>query len=90
VTTLIEGLTSAIDVVPPTGTTGYFVLQFTTNLLAPEPVPGVLLKYTSPAAEPTVVSDTLVSPTGVLRQASTGDIFVSELFTGRILRFAAP
>ncbi len=83
----ITGLTSAIDVLPfgdRHDRSQFLVLEFSTNQLAGEP--GALLRFTSPGATPQIVADTLVSPTNVIRDPRTGEMFVTEIFTGRIIR----
>jgi hypothetical protein len=83
----ITGLTSAIDVLPfgdRHDRSQFLVLEFSTNQLAGEP--GALLRFTAPDATPQIVADTLVSPTNVIRDPRTGELFITEIFTGRIIR----
>lgn len=85
--TLIDGLTSAIDVLPvedAEGNTQYFVLEFSTNMLAG--APGRLLRFDSPNASPVVVADGLISPTSLARDEATGDILITEIFVGQVVR----
>ena len=90
-TVLIGGRSSAIDVAEGKtrrGTTPYYVLEFSTNFLAG--APGQLLLFQSAAAVPTVVAGGLISPSGMVRDAATGDIYIAEIFTGRIIRVQMP
>ena len=85
--TFIGGRSSAIDVVEgkSKGTsTEYYVLEFSTNFLAG--APGQLLLFKSPTAAPTVVASGLISPSGMARDPVSGDIYIAEIFTGRIMR----
>ncbi len=88
---LIGGLTSAIDVLPVDEggfcSTAY-TLEFSTNMLAG--APGRLQRFDAPTAMPTVISNTLISPTSLARHPQTGDLFVTEIFTGRIMRITLP
>ncbi|MBC7909666.1 MAG: hypothetical protein H7Y30_04145 [Pyrinomonadaceae bacterium] len=52
-------------------------------------VPGRFLLYTSPTATPIVLASDLVSPMSIARHPETGDLFVTEIFTGRVMRLAA-
>lgn len=90
--TFISGLTSAIDILPvpvPGDKDLYFTLEFTANLLGSPPPPGRLKLYTSPTAEPLVLADNLITPSSLARDPDTGDLFVTEIFTGRLMRVAA-
>ena len=89
--TFIGGRSSAIDVVEgkSKGTsTEYYVLEFSTNFLAG--APGQLLLFKSPTAAPTVVASGLISPSGMARDPVSGDIYIAEIFTGRIMRVQFP
>jgi hypothetical protein len=86
-TTFIGGLTSAIDVLPVESTDGqtrFYVLEFSTAFLTN--APGRLLLYESQTAAPKVLAEGLVSPTSIARDETSGDIFITEMFTGRIMR----
>ena len=89
VTPLITGLTTAIDVLAVEGQGAaadqYYVLEFSTNLSGDPPGPGRLLRFDDLAGEPEVLADCLVSPTSMVRDARTGNIFVSQIFTGQIV-----
>jgi hypothetical protein len=88
--TLIGGLTSAIDVLPVTedGQDRFFVLEFSTNMLMG--APGRLSRFDSPSGPPVVVAGGLISPTSIARNEMTGDIFITQIFTGQIVRVPAP
>ncbi len=86
-TTFIGGLTSAIDVLPidrEDGQRQFLVLEFSANMLQSQP--GRLLLFSAPTASPIVVTGGLNSPTSLAFDEETGDIFISEIFTGRILK----
>jgi hypothetical protein len=87
--TAVGGRSSAIDVLltePQRSERGqpYFVLEFSTNLRANEP--GRLLLIRPPFSPPAVIAGGLITPTGMTRDAEIGDIFITEIFTGRIIR----
>jgi hypothetical protein len=65
-----------------------FVLQFSANFLAG--LPGKLLLYDAPGAQPAVIADNLISPTSMARDSASGDLFITETFTGRIIRVQVP
>ncbi len=81
--TFIPNLTSAIDVLQA-DENAFFTLEFSANQLANQP--GRLKFYSSPNAAPVTVTANLISPTSMARDQFTGDIFVAEIFTGRIIR----
>jgi hypothetical protein len=86
----ITGLTSAIDLLPVRvsgGSTGFLTLEFSADQLAPG-LPGRLRYFASPTATPTVVADCLVTPTSTARDDKTGDVFVTEISTGRVMRIS--
>ena len=87
----IGGLSSAIDVLPVADQLGqnrFFVLEFSTNMLAN--APGRLSRYDQPDGVPVVLVSNLVSPTSLARDETTGDLFVTEIFPGRITRVHVP
>ncbi len=96
--TFIPNLTSAIDVLHVETSDDsknigdaedmYFTLEFSANQLANQP--GRLKFYSSPDAAPVTVVSNLISPTSMARDEATGDIFVTEIFTGRIIRVQIP
>ena len=92
-TPFITGLTTAIDVLAVEGQGAaadqYYVLEFSSNLIGDPPGPGRLLRFEDPAGEPEVLVDCLVSPTSMVRDARTGDIYIAQIFTGQIVVVAA-
>lgn len=83
----IVGLSSAIDVIPgkTAGNRGqFFVLEFSADMLAN--APGRLLRFDSPSAPPVVIANDLITPTSLARDQASGDLFVAEIFTGRVIR----
>lgn len=80
----ITGLTSAIDVLPE-GDGGFLTLEFSTNMLAPG-TPGRLSFYASPAATPVVIANCLITPTSMAKAPEAADVFVTEIFTGRVMK----
>jgi len=83
----IGGLTSAIDVLPLSVFCGFchevYTLEISTNLLMG--APGRLQRFDSPTT-PTVIANNLISPTSMALQLPSRDIFITEIFTGRIIR----
>jgi hypothetical protein len=86
----ITGLTSAIDVLPVKTHDGggdeFLTLEFSTNQLAQ--APGRLQLFTSPGGPPAVIADCLITPTSMALDRKTGSLFVTEIFTGRIIEVA--
>lgn len=83
-TPFITGLTSAIDVLAE-GNGEFLTLEFTGNMLAPG-TPGRLSRYATATATPVVIANCLITPTSMVEQEQTGDIFVTEIFTGRVMK----
>lgn len=83
----IGGLTSAIDVLPVSSGCVFchpvYTLEFSTNLLMG--APGRIQRFDSPTTS-TVIVNNLISPTSMALNPSSGDIFVTEIFPGRIIR----
>lgn len=85
-TTLISDLTSTMDVlpVPVSGLyRAFYVLEFSANMLGPS-VPGSLKLFVND--ESVVLLSNLVSPTSMARDGDSGDLFITEIFPGRIIR----
>lgn len=84
---LIGGLSSSIDVLPVDEggfcSTAY-TLEFSTAMTVG--APGRLQRFDTPSGPPTLISDSLISPTSMARDPESGDLFVVETFTGRIMR----
>ncbi|MDP9337261.1 MAG: ScyD/ScyE family protein [Acidobacteriota bacterium] len=86
----ITGLTSAIDVLPvktPGGGNEFLTLEFSTNQLAQ--APGRLQLFASPGGTPEVIADCLITPTSMALDPKTRILFVTEIFTGRIIEVSA-
>jgi len=85
--TFIGGLSTAIDVLPAktlTGADQFFVLEISSNFLAQ--APGRLLRFDTTTGPPVVLANNLIGPVGLARDAKSGDIFITENFTGRIIQ----
>jgi hypothetical protein len=54
-------------------------------MLAPG-LPGRLKWFASPSSIPVVISSTLMTPTNLERDEKTGSIFITSIFTGKILK----
>lgn len=82
----INGLSSAIDVLPVTkeGTTQYLVLEISTNFLAN--TAGRLQRFATTAGPRTVISNCLVGPTNMVRDDKTGILYITSIFTGQIYK----
>ena len=83
-TPLIEGLTSATEVIEVGG--AIYVLEVSSDLKTR--TPGRLLRFASPSSTPTVVAAGLIGPTGLAYEATRNELIVSETFTGLIKRIA--
>lgn len=85
--TIVGGRSSAIDVLPEARQMSargqYYVLEFSTNLRTGEPGQLLLVR---PPFSPSVIASGLIAPSGMIRDAESGDIFITEIFTGRIIR----
>jgi len=85
--TLITGLTSAIDVLGVKGRRGvdeFFVLEFSANQL--QGAPGRLKRFNGASSTPAVITAALITPTSMVRDADTGEFFITEIATGKIVR----
>jgi hypothetical protein len=83
----MDNLTSTMDVLPvtlPLGHSVFYILEFTTNMLAQPMPPGRLTLKT--LNDRYILSSTLISPTSIARDADTGNLFITEIFTGNIIR----
>lgn len=88
---LIGGLTTAIDVLPVDEggfCTSFYTLEISTNLSVG--APGRLRRFDSPGGQPTLISNTLISPTSLARHPQSGDLLVTEIFPGLITRISNP
>ena len=87
----ITGLSSAIDVLPAKNATGddqFFTLEFSSNMLAM--APGRLSRFDQNGGAQVVLVSNLVSPTSLAQDPVTGDLFVTEIFAGRVTRVRLP
>jgi hypothetical protein len=85
------GLTSAIDVLPVKTSGGgdeFLTLEFSTDQVAQ--APGRLQLFTSPDGSPVVVANCLITPTSMVLDPKTGSLFVTQIFTGRVIEVATP
>jgi hypothetical protein len=87
-TTLLAGLTSAIDAVPLGHGAGdpLAVLEFSTNML--EGAPG-RLRLMTPSGASTTIAEGLPTPTSMVVDPVTGEVFVTHIFPGFITRIQA-
>jgi hypothetical protein len=88
-TQLIGGLSSAIDVLPIDAfgfCSSFYTLEHSTNMLMN--APGRLQRFDTPGGQPTLVSNTLVTPTSMARHPASGDLLVTEIVPGRIIRIS--
>ena len=91
---LVSGLTMAIDALPlGNWTNKLLVLEHASAFVPPGPggpaqfvSPGRLLRFATPSSSPDVLVDTLVTPTSMDLDAETGDLFITEIRTGRIIK----
>ncbi len=85
--TFIGGLTTAIDVLPVKTRYGgdqFFVLEISSDLS--NGAPGRLLRFDAPGSAPVVIAGGLIGPVGLARDAKSGDLFITENFTGRVMQ----
>lgn len=86
--TILSGLTSAIDVVSlgDAASSPLLVLEFSRNMLAGSP--GRLRLFT-PGQAPVVITDTLITPTGMAVDRTTGEVFITHIGPGLVTRVRA-
>lgn len=82
---LITGLTSAIGVLPVRdgGAASLLTLELSTNFLMGQP--GRLRRYATTGGAPTDLATCLISPSSMAYDQKTGTLYVTEVFTGRIV-----
>lgn len=83
----IDGLSSAIDVLPSTNASGqdqFFTLEFSADMLAN--APGRLSRFDAFGGSKAVLVDSLITPTSLAQDPTTKDLFVTEIFPGLIIR----
>jgi hypothetical protein len=81
--------TTAMDLVwrDLSGHPQFFMIEFSANLAAENAPPGRLIQYDTLPGQ--TLQAGLITPVGLALNPKTGDLFVSELGTGRILKVAA-
>jgi hypothetical protein len=87
----ISGLSSAIDVLPAKNANGqdiFFTLEFSSAQLMG--APGRLTQFDQLGGNPVVLLNTLTSPTSMVQDPISGDLFVTEIFPGTITRVKLP
>ncbi len=89
-TPFVTGLTSAIDVMPvkTNANSPLLTLEFSTDMLGG--LPGRLRLYNSPTATPSTIASCLITPTSMTQDKATGQIYITEIFTGRVVRVSLP
>jgi len=80
----ITNLTSAIDVLPASSG-GFLTLEFSTDMLN-QAAAGRLSYYATPAGSSTVIANCLITPTSMAQDEETNEIYVTEIFTGRVMK----
>jgi hypothetical protein len=86
----LNGLTSAIDIVyipRENARARFLVLEYSNNFLSTPPGPGRLLLFDTPVGTPLV--EGLPAPTSMAYDASTGEVFITDL-SGRLTRVRLP
>lgn len=93
ITPFITELTSAIDIEKALDGDDedfagegapFYTLEFSVDQLTG--APGRLRFYITPASDPVDVVTDLITPSAMVVNGKTGDVYVSEIFTGRIIR----
>jgi hypothetical protein len=67
----------------------FYTLEFSTNMLTPN-TPGRLSRFNPADGSLTPLLSTLISPTNMAFDEASGNLFVTEIFTGRIIRVQIP
>ena len=86
VTPFIDGLTSAIDVLPvkSKGQTSFLTLEISVDFLSG--VPGRLQRFATPAGPGVPISNCLIGPSNIVRDEKTGTLYITSIFTGQIIK----
>ena len=86
--TLVSGLTSAIDAAPlgDGANDPLLVLEFSTNML--QQAPG-RLRLVTPSGSSTTIAEGLPTPTSMVVDQTTGEVFITHIFPGFITRINA-
>ncbi len=87
-TTLVSGLSSALDLRPlgSSPDSPIAVIEFSTNQIAGAPG---RLRVVSPTADPVTLVEGLITPTGLAVDQHTGEIFITLLGPGLVMRVNA-
>ena len=87
-TTLVAGLTAAIDSAPLGNGANdpLLVLEFSTNML--QQTPG-RLRLVTPSGSSTTIAEGLPTPTSMVVDQTTGEVFITHIFPGFITRINA-
>lgn len=88
--TFVDGLTTAIDVLPVPIAGNYdvfYILEFSANFLGQPAAPGRLKLYQ--ANQTVTLLDNIVSPTSMARDNDTGDLFITQIFPGLVRKVSA-
>ncbi len=92
--TVLSNLTMAIDVLSLGDRGPLLVLEFASRFVPPSPAgpahfvpPGRVLRFADPSSAPEVVTTGLTGATSMVFDECTGELFVTELRAGRIVRF---
>jgi len=90
--TIIRGLTAAIDMTPVrrNGKLSVLTLEFSTNMLLPQPAPGRLRIYQAPYTAPSVVADCLITPTSMALDKTASHAYITQIFTGQVIKVTLP
>ncbi|MEA2239697.1 MAG: hypothetical protein QOC81_4421 [Thermoanaerobaculia bacterium] len=90
-TTIVSGLTSAIDVAPVTTDTAklYVVAEHSSNLLASAPGRILIVPEGKTPADATLSIPNVASPSSIAVDPHTSEIFVAQIFPGTIVALAA-
>ncbi|MBE0544942.1 MAG: ScyD/ScyE family protein [Verrucomicrobia bacterium] len=90
-TSLLQGLTAAIDVTPLSHdgeSAGFLTLEF--NLNFPAPGLGRLQFFAAWGASPVILAGCLTTSTSMVWDRKSGRLVIAELATGRLVTFALP
>ncbi len=86
ITPFIDGLSSAIDVLPvkSKGVTSFLTLEISVDFLAG--LPGRLQRFPTPAGPGVPISNCLIGPSNMVRDEKTGTLYITSIFTGQIIK----
>ena len=82
----IDGLTSAIDVLPvkKKGTKSFLTLEISVDFL--NGLPGRLQRFATPAGPGVPISNCLIGPSNMVRDEKTNTLYITSIFTGQIIQ----